>query len=234
MKTAAVICHARFLGLASFADPLRQRGYAVRYYDAGLDDLSYDEDPDVLIALGGPVSAFQDAEYPWIKDEMQLLRKQLGAGRPVLGVCLGAQILAQSLGARVYRGETEIGWAPIKLTDAGKQSALGCMAEPEMPVLHWHQCTFDLPAGAKLLGSSERCENQAYSIGSALAVQFHPEVDARHFEGWLICNSGQIAMMTDHSVSSLRAQARLHANSAAALGQKWFGRWLDQITEAKQ
>jgi GMP synthase (glutamine-hydrolysing) len=228
LKTAAVICHARFLDLASFEEVLGQKGYAARYYDAGRDDLSLDDNPDILITLGGPVGAYERADYPWIDDEMELLRRHLDTGRPLLAICLGAQILAQMLGARVFKGTTEIGWAPIELTGAGYRSVLGRTGEQGIPVLHWHGDTFDLPTGAQRLASTAQCENQAFSIGPALAVQFHPEVRARDFERWLICNTGQIAAMSEHSVASLRKQARLHADSAAIIGQEWFTQWLDR------
>ena len=102
-KTAAVICHARFLDLASFGEILGQKGYEVRYYDAGQDSLALDGAPDVLITLGGPVGACERSDYPWIDDEMEVLGKHLSAGRPLLAICLGAQILAQTLGARVQK-----------------------------------------------------------------------------------------------------------------------------------
>ena len=225
-KTATVVCHARFLDLASFRDVLDQSGYVTRYYDVGQDDLSVVGGSDILITLGGPVGAYERADYPWIDDEAALLRRHLNAGRPLLAICLGAQILAQALGARVQAGTKEIGWAPIELTDEGRSSILGQNGGQNIPVLHWHGDTFDLPKGAKRLASTAQCENQAFSIGSALAVQFHPEVRARDFERWLICNTGQIADMPDHSVQSLREQARLHADAAALIGQGWFRQWL--------
>ena len=228
IKTAAIICHARFLDLAAFGEILDQKGYRVRYYDAGQDALSFDADPDVLIALGGPVGAYERSDYPWIDNEMRLLSRHLRLGRPLLAICLGAQILAQALGARVSKGTPEIGWAPIELTEAGRQSELKRTGEQGVRVLHWHGDTFDLPIGAQRLASTPPCENQAFSIGSALAVQFHPEVRARDFERWLICNTGQIAALPDHSVASLREQARSYADGAARVGQAWFAQWLDR------
>jgi GMP synthase (glutamine-hydrolysing) len=227
MKTALAICHARFLDLASFEEVLAAHGYRVIYLDAGYDDLALNGlNPDVVITLGGPVSAFDLADYPWIEDEMRLLSECMRVGRPILAICLGAQILAQALGARVFEGITEIGWAPITLTEAGRRSVLRTTGIDAIPVLHWHGHTFELPTGAQRLASTTACENQAYSIGSALAVQFHPEVSARNFERWLICNTGQIAGMADHSVASLREQARAHADVAARQGQRWFTEWL--------
>jgi len=228
-KIAAVICHARFLDLAAFGDVLDQKRYQVSYYDAGRDDLALDADPDILISLGGPVGAYQRLDYPWIDDEMRLLDRQLGLNRPILAICLGAQILAQSLGASVSKGAPEIGWAPIALTDAGRDSVLKRTGEKGIPVLHWHGDAFGLPMGAQRLASTPLCKNQAFSIGPALAVQFHPEVRARDFERWLICNTGQIATMRDHSVASLREQARSYADAASGVGQAWFAQWLDHV-----
>jgi len=170
IKTAAIICHARFLDLAAFGEILDQKGYRVRYYDAGQDALSFDADPDVLIALGGPVGAYERSDYPWIDDEMRLLSRHLRLGRPLLAICLGAQILAQALGARVSKGTAEIGWAPIILTEAGRQSELKRTGEQGVRVLHWHGDTFDLPIGAQRLASTPPCENQAFSIGSRRSI----------------------------------------------------------------
>jgi GMP synthase (glutamine-hydrolysing) len=227
-KTATVVCHARFLDLASFAEVLDQAGFVTRYYDAGQDDLPVADDCNVLITLGGPVGAYELADYPWIEAEAALLRRHLNAGRPLLAICLGAQILAQTLGAKVFSSVKEVGWAPIELTREGHSSILSQTGSQKTPVLHWHGDTFDLPSGATRLASTAHCENQAFSFGSALAVQFHPEVRARDFERWLICNTGQIAAMPGHSVQSLREQARLHADAAARVGQEWFARWLNQ------
>ena len=98
-----------------------------------------------------------------------------------------------------------------------------------IPVLHWYGDTFDLPAGVDRLASTPDCANQAFSLGATLAVQFHPEVGARHFERWLICNAGQIARMTGHTVRSLRDQAAHYADAAAVSGQQWFAEWLTQV-----
>jgi GMP synthase (glutamine-hydrolysing) len=147
MKTALAICHARFLDLASFEEVLAAQGYHVTYLDAGHDKLTLNGlNPAVVVTLGGPVSAYDRADYPWIDDEMRLLDQCMRASRPILAICLGAQILAQTLGARVFKGNVEIGWAPIELTEAGKQSVLQDTGIRATPVLHWHGDTFDLPA----------------------------------------------------------------------------------------
>lgn len=230
MKTAAIVCHARFLDLAAFDETLRGSGYQICYFDAGCDDLAFDPvDTDLVVVLGGPIAAYEVEDYPFIAAEMALLQARVAADRPTLAICLGAQILAQALGARVYPGTTEIGWGAITLTDAGERSVLRDVGRDGVPVLHWHSDAFDLPNGAERLASTSDCENQAFSLGATLAVQFHPEVSARHFERWLICNAGQIPLTKKHTVRSLRAQAMRYADAAAFRGQLWFAEWLEQV-----
>jgi len=139
---------------------------------------------DLVVVLGGPIGAYEQEDYPFIADEIAILRARVAANRPTLAICLGAQILAQALGARVYAGTKEIGWAPLKLTEAGQRSVLRDIGRDATPVLHWHGDTFDLPDGADRLASTPECANQAFSLGATLAVQFHPEVgDALHRRG---------------------------------------------------
>ncbi len=196
MKTVLAIRHVAFEDLDHFAPLLTERGYAIRYCEAGYDDLTA-LDPssdDLLVVLGGPIGVYEDEAYPFIHDELRLLRARLQAGRPTLGICLGCQMIAQALGARVYPGgRKEIGWKPLILTEAGRQSPLAAFADLA-PVLHWHGDTFDLPEGATLLASSDLYPHQAFSWGScALALQFHIETTARGLERWFIGHAGEIA-----------------------------------------
>jgi GMP synthase-like glutamine amidotransferase len=132
------------------------------------------DDLDLLVVMGGPMSVNDEAEYPWLAAEKALVRDAIARGRVVLGVCLGAQVIASSLGARVYPNrEREIGWFPIDANDEGRTAGLAI----QQPIFHWHGETFDLPASATLLASSEGCANQAFSIGPrVLGLQFHLEV----------------------------------------------------------
>ncbi len=132
---------------------------------------------DWLIVLGGPMSIHDEAEYPWLIAEKRYIRRVIESGKPVLGICLGAQHLAEALGAPVFRNrEREVGWFPVQRVDSGSRSGFFPLLSPELVSLHWHGETFGLPEGAVRLARSEVCENQAFSWGDrVLALQYHPE-----------------------------------------------------------
>lgn len=131
---------------------------------------------DLLIPLGGPMGVYESAHYTWMGPEIDLLASALTSGKKVLGICLGAQLLASALGARVYpQGFAEIGWFPVYPVP-GPSSFLGGLLLAEPRVLHWHGDTFDLPSGAERLAFSRACPNQLFRFGSqALGMQFHLE-----------------------------------------------------------
>jgi GMP synthase-like glutamine amidotransferase len=130
---------------------------------------------DLLVVLGGPMSVNDETEFPWLAREKQFIRRAIAAGTPVLGICLGAQLIANALGARVARNrEKEIGWFPVDATPAAGPALFHF--PPSAEVFHWHGETFDLPPGAVHLARSAGCEHQAFQLGrSALALQFHLE-----------------------------------------------------------
>jgi GMP synthase (glutamine-hydrolysing) len=226
-KTVVAIRHVHFEDLGNFQTVLEAADYAIQYFDAGIDDLRAlrTENIDLLVVLGGPIGAYEDDKYPFLGDEIALLEQRIGSGRPTLGICLGAQLMARALGARVYPGPAkEIGWAPVTLSDAGQASAL-CHLN-EVPVLHWHGDTFDLPDGSERLASTKLCSNQAFALGAnALAFQFHPEVDGAHFERWLVGHASELA----HAgllPQVLRADTRRLAAAASQQGKHCFRTWL--------
>jgi GMP synthase-like glutamine amidotransferase len=137
--------------------------------------------PDAFVVMGGPMSAGDDHDFPNLATERELLRRGLAEGLPVLGICLGAQLLAAAAGTDVYRGPTdELGPGTVTLTAAGRTDPVLAAAEQEeIPVMHWHHDTFDLPADAVHLASSSQYENQAFRIGpNAYGLQFHVEASA--------------------------------------------------------
>jgi GMP synthase (glutamine-hydrolysing) len=171
-------------------DPLiRRRGHRIRF-------VNFERDPDAqpvvdryrgLVVLGGPMNVEDQARRPHLRTELRAIEQALRQGKPVLGICLGAQLLAHVLGAPVRRHERpEIGWYDLHLTGAGQADPMLGKLAPRTPVFQWHGYTFDLPDGAVQLARTDTCEQQAFRWGdSAYGLQFHPEVDAPLIERWL-------------------------------------------------
>jgi len=134
-------------------------------------------DFDVLVVMGGPMSVHDDKIYPWLKWEKEFIEETIRAGKMVVGICLGAQLIADVFGARVYTNpHKEIGWFPINWTDKILQRWRSPSFEPHMTVFHWHGETFDLPRDCVHLAGNDHCINQAFSTDHVLALQFHLEV----------------------------------------------------------
>jgi GMP synthase (glutamine-hydrolysing) len=226
-KTLLAIRHVAFESLGAFEEPLTEAGYAIDYCDIGVDDLPTSQ-PDMLVVLGGPIGVYENDIYPFLNDEIRLIATCLAVHKPVLGLCLGAQLMARALGARVYPGHAkEIGWKPLILTAEG-ESLLAPLKDN--PVLHWHGDTFDMPAGAINLARTEICDHQAISIGRhALAFQCHPEVDGEGFERWLIGHSCEIAGTPDLTVPELRADTARYAAATAKAGRTVLKNWLAKL-----
>jgi len=233
MKNATVIRHLAFEDLGSLAEALNQQDYAIAYVEAGRDSLA-EIDPltsDLVIILGGPIGAYDEQDYPFLADELRLLETRLKADLPTLGICLGAQLMARALGAKVYPGPyKEIGWSPLELSNEGIQSPLAHLAAEQTTVLHWHGDTFDLPVGSTHLASSSKYQNQAFSWGKCgLALQFHPEVTARNLERWFIGHACEISATPDVSIAGLREDTARYAKKLEIQSAKFWQAWLYQV-----
>jgi GMP synthase (glutamine-hydrolysing) len=231
IRSVTAIRHVAFEDLGLIEPLLAERGAGVRMLDAGVDDLGGAAvlDADLLIVLGGPIGVYDEADYPFLAREIAAVERRLTANRPTLGICLGAQIMARALGARVYPNSVkEIGWGPVELTAAGRVSALARL--DGIPVLHWHGDTFDLPAGASHLASTKVCRHQAFAAGPAgLALQFHIEATAQGLERWFIGHTGELASTPGVSVASLRRDTAAAAPALLRHGRACIGAWLESL-----
>lgn len=217
-----------------FEDVLRERG-------ATLDRVELDEgDPlpdwreyDAIIAMGGPMSAADDAALPWLTEEKRAVGEAVRAGMPFWGVCLGVQLLAASLGARVYAGsEPEVGLLPVTLTDEAADDPIFGEAPAELVTLQWHGDTFELPEGAVRLASSPAYANQAFRFERAYGVQFHLEVSPEMAREW--AEVPEYADSLSRTLGSDGAARFLSviesgADDMRAEGRVLFERWLDRV-----
>lgn len=167
-----VFQHVPFEGLGAMQGWLAERGATIDYTRFFDDPPLPDMDHDLLIVMGGPMSVNDESSYPWLADEKHYIARAIQQGLPVLGVCLGAQLIASALGACVYKNAVpEIGWFPVQGVGLNPMFAQGATYR----VFQWHGETFELPSGAELIATSEVCRHQAFVYGRAVALQFHLE-----------------------------------------------------------
>jgi len=219
--------HVLFEGLGLIRPTLEERGISVEFADLYRDGATLPELAGAagLIFMGGPMSA--NDPLPYLQTEFQVMRQAVERSQPVLGVCLGSQLLANALGARVYRNPTtEIGWFDIHLTEHAQQDALFAGLDETETVFHWHGETFDLPAGATWLAYSEACRHQAFRLNrNTYGLQFHLEVTPEMITDWCQqeANCGDVREL-DAPIDAYRNRERL-----AQLSRLVFGRWCELL-----
>ncbi len=237
-KVVNVIRHLAFEDLGSFSSVLQAHDYKINYIEAADFALKPDDllqidalSDDLLIILGGPISVNDNELFPFLEVEIKLLKQRLAADKPTLGICLGAQLIASALGAKVHSGnEKEIGWYGMELTAAGEKSALRYLSKQHCSMLHWHGEAFDLPDNAVLLASTEKYVHQAFSYkNNVLALQFHPEVTQQGMEKWFIGHIGEIKQIQHVSVEKLRKDTRQHANQLEMQAELFFNSWVNEV-----
>jgi GMP synthase (glutamine-hydrolysing) len=189
---------------------------------------------DGMVVMGGPMGACDDADHPWLGAERRVIAEAVSAGLPFFGACLGSQLLAASLGARVYTGATpEVGVLDVELTDGGRDDPVLGDLPPTFPTLQWHSDSFDLPPGAVGLATSPAYENQAFRVGAtAYAVQFHVEVTSDMAAEWARVPDYARALeqvrgpgALDELLTAFEARREEMTGHARAL----FSRWLDLV-----
>jgi GMP synthase (glutamine-hydrolysing) len=229
-KTCLAVRHVAFEDLGMLGPLLAERGYDVRWLEAGVDPIGETifVEPDLVVVLGGPIGVYEADAYPFIAEELSAVAARLNAAKPMLGICLGAQMMAAALGARVAPGPVkEIGWAPLTLTAAGQASVLAPLGT--LPVLHWHGDNCDPPAGCERLASTTHCPVQAFArTPTQLALQFHIETEPVQIERWLIGHTVELGK-AGIDPRDLRAQAREHGVATAAAGRTVLSAWLDLV-----
>ncbi|WP_374008574.1 glutamine amidotransferase [Leifsonia sp. LS-T14] len=231
-RTAVILQHDPSIHLGNIGPVLAEHGYELRIVDASTEDVSAidPEEADLVVVLGGEMGAYQTDEFPFLEAEKALLRARLGAERPTLGVCLGAQLMAGALGERVYRGDTmQIGYRRVEATDAGAASPIRHF--DGVPVVEWHGDTFELPEQATLLASSSDYSNEAFAIGEyALAVQFHPEVTDEMHETWVADGYNELDELAIDP-EALRRERELHSARMQEASRAAFSEWLSSLPE---
>jgi GMP synthase (glutamine-hydrolysing) len=231
---AVVLSHLAFEDLGSLEAPLRERGFAIECVEMATADFPLPQaiSCDLLVVLGGPIGVYDEEDYPFLRDEIALIRARLSEHRPTLGICLGAQLMAAALGARVFPGKNgaEIGWLPLKSAlKEGAPAWFAPLLTPGLSLFHWHGDTFDLPRGAVHLAGSEKYANQAFAVGDyGLGLQFHPEVTARGLERWYVGHACELRQ-AGIGVARLRAAAHEHAGALEEAAARFWRLWLDSV-----
>lgn len=228
-KKGLIIRHVPREGIAGFRDPVEAAGYTLDRIDVddpafGSLDLSA---PDLVIMMGGPMGVYEQERYPWIACQLRRLRRRLESDKPTLGVCFGAQMIAAALGARVYPGHAkEVGFHALTFVDPA--SPLRHLRQ--VPILHWHGDSFDLPQGVELLASSATYRHQAFRRGrNILALQFHAEMGADpRFDDW-ICEWPDALVEAGSCPVTIRRQHMAHGTKAAAAGRRMIRQWLAEL-----
>ena len=216
-----------------YEDVLRERGVVLRRVELDEGEPLPDwRDFEAIVAMGGPMSVNDEAELPWLADEKRVIAEAVRAGTPYWGACLGVQLLAASLGARVYSGPTpEVGILPVLLTEEASADPVFEGLPNELLSLQWHGDTFDLPDGAVRLARSPAYENQAFRFGqAAYGVQFHLEVSVDMAHEWAAVPAYEEYLDRVHgpgSVPRLIAELEARADEILLSGRHMFERWLD-------
>jgi len=217
-----------------YEDVLRERGAEIHRVE--LDEGEPLPDPhgfDAVVCMGGPMGAYEDERIPWLVDEKHAIAGAVRRGVPFWGVCLGVQLLAASLGARVYPGpEPEVGLLPVELTGEGRADPVFGALPRELLTLQWHGDTFDLPDGAVRLAGSAAYPNQAFRYGAAAyGVQFHVEVSPELAREWAEVPAYAEALervLGPGALDDLVARLEVHADDVLGHGRRLFERWLDR------
>ncbi|HEX3629453.1 MAG TPA: type 1 glutamine amidotransferase [Candidatus Dormibacteraeota bacterium] len=219
------------LGITQAA--LRTHGVAIERLDAFAPGVGWPEVGELagLIVFGGEMNVDAIEPHPYLMRERELVARALDGGLPVLGICLGAQMLARVLGARVLRAPVrELGFKPVRVTAEGARDRLVGAFGPQACVFQWHEDTFELPEGAILLATGEAVANQAFSWGSAAwGVQFHFEVDREGLEGWVAAAGSSVERTWNRTAGELMTEMDRHLGDQQEQARAAFGAFAQRL-----
>ena len=229
--------HVPHEGLGLLEKIFEEAGVSFQYLDAFQEpfpsvDLSR---VSSLVVLGGPMGVYEADRFPFLSKAIELLREALRRKTPTLGICLGSQLLAAAGGAKVYKGSRkEIGWFPVQVNENGARDPLLKYCAPESMVFHWHGDTFDLPAGAVYLASSERYRHQAFRIGErAWGFQFHLEMTEAMIKDWVeVAEEKSKVKNPDWNVCEILTGTPCYLPEMEALARKVFGEFISLAKSA--
>jgi GMP synthase (glutamine-hydrolysing) len=238
MEEVLVFQHEAFEDLGFFAEVLEKQGADYRVVRLFHGEMPLEEWKNVraLIILGGPMNVNEEDSFPFLRWEKRIIRAAIDEAVPILGICLGAQLIAASLGAPVFQGPVkEIGWSPISITLHGQvDSLLGYLPE-NATVFQWHSDGFDLPAGAIRLASSAHYSTQAFRVGKTVyGLQFHLEVTPRMIERWIDERSKDLALAPYVLPDKIRADTQSYAPTLKYYGERFLSEFVRRVSRSRQ
>ncbi|MDM3870702.1 gamma-glutamyl-gamma-aminobutyrate hydrolase family protein [Porticoccus sp. W117] len=240
MAKILVFQHVPYEPLGLLDPMLRRHKHRIRYVNFGRDDATVPalDNYAALIVLGGPMNIGQEAEFPHLELEKRAILQAMELQIPILGICLGAQLVASALGAKVYPAESiEIGWHPVNTTDQAAADPLAKHFSESEQIFQWHGHTFDLPPGATPLISGELCANQAFRMGnSTYGLQFHLEACESVIERWLTVpqHEDDLAKLAPGAAESIRQQNHSALPRSKQLAEKVFGEFIGLLPAVRK
>jgi len=235
MTEILIFKHVQFEGPGTLAEPLKALG--IKYREVNLYEGGAPKNLEGcggLIIMGGPMNVYEETEYPFLKDEDKLIKEALAKKLPMIGVCLGAQLMAKAAGAKVTKGQKkEIGWYPLHLTKEATADPAFKMLPKEIEIFQWHGDTFEIPKGAVRLASSKLFPNQAFRIGeNAYAFQFHIEVTEAIIKEWIEINGTELEGVRDYIDSKkVLAESKQKASELKKLADNIYKGLFDIFTK---
>jgi len=237
MEEVLVFQHDPFESLGFFAEVLEKQKTSFRVIQLFHGEMPAEDWEQIraLIILGGPMHAYEEERYPFLRWERTIIRAAVEESVPMLGICLGAQLIAAALGAAVYPGQVqEIGWYPISMTPYGQVDSLLGYLPQSVTVFQWHGDGFDLPTGALRLAASANYENQAFRFGKNIyGLQFHLEVTHPMIERWMDERSKDLAQAPYISPAKIRADTQTYAGKLKYYAERFLSEFVRRTFSSK-